>query len=369
MFFLRRTTDEIAISLEPITGDCFAAGCTTTAPRRPARLGPAGAPPARGCHGRSPNAAARAGPRAAPFQFDVPAPPARSRSTACSTRRRGTTPPSSTCRYEWFPGDNATPPVKTEALITFDNDNLYVAFRAHDPDPSADPRQPDGPRPDRQVHPGRPRRLHHRHLQRRAPGLPVPRQSARRAGRRRVQRDRRRGGLLLGRIWATPARITEDGLRGGGRHPLPPAPLPAHPEVQTWGVEFFRSYPRSVRHRISSRFTDRARDCTLCEENKITGFQGIAPGRNIELDPHGHRDAHRRHTPSPTGRWSRATRRSSRASPARWGITPNMTLNATINPDFSQVEADALQLEVNTRFALRFPGEAARSSSRGPTST
>ncbi|HEY4573660.1 MAG TPA: hypothetical protein VIJ26_06850, partial [Thermoanaerobaculia bacterium] len=29
--------------------------------------------------------------------------------------------------YEWFPGDNTTPPVKTEALITYDGDNLYVA--------------------------------------------------------------------------------------------------------------------------------------------------------------------------------------------------------------------------------------------------
>jgi hypothetical protein len=40
---------------------------------------------------------------------------------------------------------------------------------------------------------------------------------------------------------------------------------------------------------------------------------------------------------------------------AEWGVTPNMTLSATINPDFSQVEADVLQLDVNTRFALFFP--------------
>jgi hypothetical protein len=39
----------------------------------------------------------------------------------------------------------------------------------------------------------------------------------------------------------------------------------------------------------------------------------------------------------------------------RWGISPNLTLNATGNPDFSQVEADVAQLAVNTRFALFFP--------------
>jgi len=39
----------------------------------------------------------------------------------------------------------------------------------------------------------------------------------------------------------------------------------------------------------------------------------------------------------------------------RWGVTPNVALNATVNPDFSQVEADVAQLNVNERFALFFP--------------
>jgi hypothetical protein len=39
-------------------------------------------------------------------------------------------------RYEWTPGDNVEPPVKTEGLVTYDGDNVYVAFRAHDPKPA-----------------------------------------------------------------------------------------------------------------------------------------------------------------------------------------------------------------------------------------
>ena len=39
----------------------------------------------------------------------------------------------------------------------------------------------------------------------------------------------------------------------------------------------------------------------------------------------------------------------------RWGLRPNMTLNGTIRPDFSQVEADAGQLPGDVRFALLFP--------------
>lgn len=37
------------------------------------------------------------------------------------------------------------------------------------------------------------------------------------------------------------------------------------------------------------------------------------------------------------------------------GITPKLTLDATINPDFSQVESDVGQININQRFALFFP--------------
>ena len=39
----------------------------------------------------------------------------------------------------------------------------------------------------------------------------------------------------------------------------------------------------------------------------------------------------------------------------RVGITQNLVLDATFNPDFSQVETDANQITVNERFALYFP--------------
>ncbi len=39
----------------------------------------------------------------------------------------------------------------------------------------------------------------------------------------------------------------------------------------------------------------------------------------------------------------------------RWGITQNLTATGTVNPDFSQVEADVGQVTVNERFALFFP--------------
>jgi len=36
----------------------------------------------------------------------------------------------------------------------------------------------------------------------------------------------------------------------------------------------------------------------------------------------------------------------------KFGITPNVTLDATVNPDFSQVESDAFQVQINQRYPI-----------------
>ena len=43
----------------------------------------------------------------------------------------------------------------------------------------------------------------------------------------------------------------------------------------------------------------------------------------------------------------------------KYMITPNIVADVAFNPDFSQVEADAAQIDVNTTFALFFPEPAA----------
>src|SRR4029077_12746998 len=39
--------------------------------------------------------------------------------------------------FEWDPGDNTPPPVRTDFLLTYDDHNLYAAWRAYDPDPKS----------------------------------------------------------------------------------------------------------------------------------------------------------------------------------------------------------------------------------------
>ncbi|MFQ6107940.1 MAG: DUF5916 domain-containing protein [Candidatus Aminicenantales bacterium] len=39
----------------------------------------------------------------------------------------------------------------------------------------------------------------------------------------------------------------------------------------------------------------------------------------------------------------------------KWGISSDLTLDLTLNPDFSHIEADAPQIDINQRFALYYP--------------
>jgi hypothetical protein len=257
--------------------------------------------------------------------------------------------------YEWFPGDNTTPPVKTEALITYDGDNLYVAFRCQDPDPKAI-------RAHLMDRDATATFIQDDHV-----GFSVDTfNDERRAFQFRVnplgvQMD----GVFSeidgaedfswDAIWSSAAQVGADGWTAEIAVPFRQLRFPRTAAIQTWGFDIFRNYPRNVRHRISSRFTDRAKDCTLCQENKVIGFQGIAPGRNIELDPT--LTALRSDTLDsfPDGHLKKDQSKVDPGLTVRWGITPNATLDATINPDFSQVEADVAQLAINTRFALFYP--------------
>ncbi|GAH35430.1 unnamed protein product, partial [marine sediment metagenome] len=155
-------------------------------------------------------------------------------------------------------------------------------------------------------------------------------------------------------IWKSKGRINNWGYAVEIAIPFSQLRFSKSSEVQTWGFAAERSYPRSVRHRMISHTRRRDIGCVLCQQNKITGLQGITTGLNIEIDPTltGVRTDKREDFPD--GSLAAGDEEFDPGVTFRWGITPNLILNATANPDFSQVEADVAQLDVNTRFALYY---------------
>lgn len=256
--------------------------------------------------------------------------------------------------YEWAPGDNTPPPVQTDFLITYDDESLYAAWRAFDPEPSAiRAHLMDRDATDTLVQDDHvvlmidPFNDERRGFQFRINPLGVQADAI-------FSQNEGVEDFSFDMIWESAARITSEGYVIEIAIPLAQIRFPRTDGVQTWGVDVGRSYPRNVRHRISAAPISRGNNCLLCQIHKVTGFEGLKPGRNLEVAP---TVTAKRTDEAPElgGRLETGDEEVDPGVSARWGITPNVTLNAAINPDFSQVEADVAQLDVNERFALFFP--------------
>lgn len=256
-----------------------------------------------------------------------------------------------TLPYETYPADNAPAPVETHCKIMFDKNRLYFGCKAYDPNPEEI----------RAFLVDRDQMGTHDHV-----SLIIdPFNDARRAfdfavNPLGVQLD----GLInsSGRfdgawdaIWESAGKITEDGYVVEAAIPFKSFRFPATKRIQEWGMYMERWRPRSHQTHIMSIAWDRSNTCQLCQANILRGIQEVDPGRNLEVVP--------TFTGSQTNTREDLQGNTVERGPiqqdvgldVRWSITPNLSLNGTLNPDFSQVEADVAQLDVNNRFALFFP--------------
>ncbi len=121
-------------------------------------------------------------------------------------------------------------------------------------------------------------------------------------------------------------------------------------EPQEWGLQILRVTQHSG---YEDTWTPafRANASFLIQAGRLQGLAGLKRGLVLDLTPEftskvdGQPDASGydyRGTPELGGN-------------ARWGITQNLSFTGTVNPDFSQVEADVGQVTVNERFAIFFP--------------
>jgi uncharacterized protein DUF5916 len=121
--------------------------------------------------------------------------------------------------------------------------------------------------------------------------------------------------------------------------------------VQKWGLHILRR----IQH---TGFQDtwapavRANANFLAQSGSLDGLHDLKRGLVLEATPTLTAHADR----SPTlGNGRDYQKTGDLGGDVRWGIRQNLTLNGTINPDFSQVEADVGQVLLNERFALFYP--------------
>ncbi|MGE0446063.1 MAG: DUF5916 domain-containing protein [Vicinamibacterales bacterium] len=252
-------------------------------------------------------------------------------------------------RYEYFPGDNVPAPVDTVCRVAYDAERLYVGCRASDPDIGAlraNLADRDVPKDDDTI------------------GFFVdPFNDGRRAfqfrvNARGVQLDALNSDVddsedwSWDAIWDAQTQILADGYTVEMAIPFTSLRFPRTSGPQTWGFAASREMPRSAKTGMRSAYVDRNRTCLVCQFDKLTGIQGVTPGRNLEFDPTV--TLARTDRRAIGGRFAAGNTDAQAGLSARWSLRPNVVLSGTINPDFYQVEADAAQLDVNTQFQLRF---------------
>jgi hypothetical protein len=124
-------------------------------------------------------------------------------------------------------------------------------------------------------------------------------------------------------------------------------------ETQDWGIQIVR-VTQHTGYEDTWTPVVRASASFLIQSGMLKNLSGLHRGLVMDVNPEftSHVDG------APAG--GGAAYRYGQVDPQlgvnlRWGITQNLSMTGTANPDFSQVEADVGQVTVNQRFALFFP--------------
>jgi hypothetical protein len=167
------------------------------------------------------------------------------------------------------------------------------------------------------------------------------------AGRRREERADFNPDFL----YDSRGRLTPEGYVVEVRIPFKSLKFPSA-KSQSWGINVLRHVAATGAEEAWAPLS-RGNPSRLAQSGTLSGIRDLKPGRLLELNP------------TATGKREGAADgegglRRREFSPdfginAKYGLTSNLTLDATLNPDFSQIEADAGQITVNERFALFFP--------------
>ncbi|MEO8102749.1 MAG: DUF5916 domain-containing protein [Betaproteobacteria bacterium] len=140
--------------------------------------------------------------------------------------------------------------------------------------------------------------------------------------------------------WTAEFRIPFSSLR----YSNPPAP--------TWSIQVFRGTSRDQQYRFANGRIPRDANCFLCYAQALEGLTNLPAGREFTVTP----QMTLRRATDRTNNGPRDTRNNIVAGvDVKFRPRPDLVFDATINPDFSQVELDTPQLATNAQFALFYP--------------
>ncbi len=152
-------------------------------------------------------------------------------------------------------------------------------------------------------------------------------------------------------LWHSGGRVTPDGFVTWMAIPFKSLRF-IDAQQQTWGVAFLRIIPQNNETSFWPVVTRRIQSFWL-QLATLEGLERISPGRNLQFIPYAAGTAARFLDEPAAGYATRAEGRLGLDS--KVVVKDAVTLDLTLNPDFSQVESDEPQVTINQRFEVFFP--------------
>jgi hypothetical protein len=151
-------------------------------------------------------------------------------------------------------------------------------------------------------------------------------------------------------VYQSKGRVTAEGYDVEVRIPFKTLRFPSARQ-QNWGLSIVRIV-KSLGHEYSWAPARRSASSFLGQGGTLAGMTDLRRGLVLDLNPAvtAKADGAARED----GAWGYRTGHPEFGANIRWGVTPNLTLNGTVNPDFSQIEADAGQFQYDPREALYY---------------
>lgn len=140
-------------------------------------------------------------------------------------------------------------------------------------------------------------------------------------------------------VWASAVQVDEHGWTAELRIPLSQIRYDASDDLQTWGVNFFRDRPATAERSYYS-LVSQLRPGRVSQMGRMDGVRVTQASRRAEMRPYVVSSLHRGPA-APGNPFFDGSHAATRVgADLRYGLGAAFTLDATINPDFGQVEAD-----------------------------
>lgn len=255
--------------------------------------------------------------------------------------------------YETNPGDNIEPKVKTVGYVTYDSKFIYFGVESSDPNPNqisapyADHDQISGNTDD-------------------YVGVLLDTRNDGKTGylflltARGVQYDAVTDDAGSGEdnspdfFWDSATKVHAGGWTAEARIPFSSLRYDGSSPSQ-WGLMLYRNYPRDRRYQMFTNKLPRDVSCFVCSWGKVSGLHGLPTGDHMVLAPYV--TANQLGEPR-SGLGSDIINHqvgTDAGLDLKWSPTADMAVDATVNPDFSQIESDVAVISTNERFAIFIP--------------